>query len=89
MHFITAPIIRFTGSVFIKKVCQCRKPGTGMFLQAEERFRIDKAHSYMIGDKLLDVGSGSELWGSRDFGGNRVWSGHKPGNKRKGGETLI
>ena len=41
-----------------KKVCQCRKPGTGMFLQAEERFRIDKAHSYMIGDKLLDVEAG-------------------------------
>ena len=29
-----------------------------MFLQAEERFRIDKAHSYMIGDKLLDVEAG-------------------------------
>ena len=46
------------GICIYKKVCQCRKPGTGMFLQAEERFRIDKAHSYMIGDKLLDVEAG-------------------------------
>ena len=29
-----------------------------MFLLLLERLRIDKAHSYMIGDKLLDVEEG-------------------------------
>lgn len=41
-----------------KKECSCRKPGIGMFLQAEERFTADKSHSYMIGDKLLDTQAG-------------------------------
>lgn len=41
-----------------KKNCLCRKPGIGMFLQAEEQFAVDKAHSYMIGDKLLDTRAG-------------------------------
>ena len=40
-----------------KKVCQCRKPGTGMFLQAEERFRIDKAHSGI----LVGTGYGADI----------------------------
>ena len=38
--------------------CQCRKPGTGMFEMAEGRFDVDKAHSFMVGDKLLDVEAG-------------------------------
>ena len=38
-----------------KKECSCRKPGTGMFEEAAQRFEVDKAHSFMIGDKLLDV----------------------------------
>lgn len=43
-----------------KKVCHCRKPDTGMFEQAEEVFKngVDKAESYMIGDKLLDIEAG-------------------------------
>ena len=41
-----------------KKECSCRKPGTGMFLEAEQYFQVDKEHSYMIGDKLLDVEAG-------------------------------
>ena len=42
-----------------KKECRCRKPGIGMFEKAEERFSVDKGHSYMIGDKLLDVEAGN------------------------------
>lgn len=38
--------------------CHCRKPETGMFEMAEEYFQVDKAHSYMIGDKLLDTEAG-------------------------------
>lgn len=41
-----------------KKTCDCRKPGTGMFEMAQARFDVDKEHSYMIGDKLLDVEAG-------------------------------
>ncbi len=41
-----------------KKNCSCRKPGIGMFQRAEELFQVDKAHSYMIGDKLIDVQAG-------------------------------
>lgn len=41
-----------------KKKCHCRKPETGMFEMAENYFQIDKAHSYMIGDKLIDTAAG-------------------------------
>ena len=42
-----------------KKECSCRKPGTGRFEEAAQRFEVDKAHSFMIGDKLLDVEAGN------------------------------
>ena len=41
-----------------KKECRCRKPETGMFEMAEGFFQVDKAHSYMIGDKVLDTEAG-------------------------------
>lgn len=43
-----------------KTDCLCRKPGIGMFEQAEAELPsgIDKAHSYMIGDKLIDTQAG-------------------------------
>lgn len=41
-----------------KKKCHCRKPETGMFEMAEAYYSVDKAHSYMIGDKLLDTEAG-------------------------------
>lgn len=41
-----------------KTVCRCRKPDTGMFEQAEQLFEVDKAGSWMIGDKLIDVQAG-------------------------------
>lgn len=41
-----------------KVECSCRKPGTGLFLQAEGDFPVDKGHSYMVGDKLIDVEAG-------------------------------
>ncbi len=41
-----------------KRKCHCRKPETGMFQQAEALFPIDKAASWMIGDKLIDVEAG-------------------------------
>lgn len=43
-----------------KTECLCRKPGIGMFEQAERAFKegINKEDSYMIGDKLLDTEAG-------------------------------
>jgi len=41
-----------------KQSCHCRKPDIGMFEMAEKYFKVDKSHSYMIGDKLLDTEAG-------------------------------
>ena len=38
--------------------CHCRKPETGMFEMAEQDFVVDKASSWMIGDKLIDMEAG-------------------------------
>ena len=35
--------------------CDCRKPKPGMILQAMADYDIDKAHSFMVGDKLSDM----------------------------------
>lgn len=40
--------------------CHCRKPETGMFEMAEQYFDVDKEHSWMIGDKLIDVEAGKK-----------------------------
>ena len=41
-----------------KKECHCRKPDIGMFEMAASQFPVDRAHSFMIGDKILDVEAG-------------------------------
>ncbi|WP_373531369.1 D-glycero-alpha-D-manno-heptose-1,7-bisphosphate 7-phosphatase [Vampirovibrio sp.] len=39
--------------------CQCRKPETGMILQAQQAYpHIDLARSYVLGDKASDVAFG-------------------------------
>ena len=38
--------------------CHSRKPETGMFEMAEQDFDVDKASSWMIGDKLIDIEAG-------------------------------
>ena len=35
--------------------CECRKPGTLLYRQAAERFGIDLAQSWWVGDRLRDV----------------------------------
>jgi len=35
--------------------CNCRKPGTGLFWQAEKDLEIDMENSYAIGDKPRDL----------------------------------
>jgi D,D-heptose 1,7-bisphosphate phosphatase len=41
-----------------KIACDCRKPGTGMFRKAIEKFNIDAANSFMIGDSERDIQAG-------------------------------
>ena len=38
-----------------RKMCDCRKPGTGMLRQAARDHGIDLALSYVIGDKASDI----------------------------------
>lgn len=41
-----------------KQDCDCRKPKSGMLLQAIEELNIDPARSIMIGDKVEDIFAG-------------------------------
>ncbi len=41
-----------------KKICDCRKPKTGMILQATEDHEIDISKSWMIGDGINDIQTG-------------------------------
>lgn len=46
----------FEGEVKELKIeCECRKPKTGMALEAAKKYNIDLSSSYMIGDATLDV----------------------------------
>ena len=57
-YFFYCPHHPEHGIGIYKKQCHCRKPETGMFEMAEQYFEVDKAHSWMIGDKLIDVQAG-------------------------------
>ncbi|HEX5624079.1 MAG TPA: D-glycero-beta-D-manno-heptose 1,7-bisphosphate 7-phosphatase [Sulfuricurvum sp.] len=39
----------------IDGACRCRKPEPGMFLEAQQQYEIDMAHSVMIGDNERDI----------------------------------
>ena len=41
--------------------CNCRKPNTGLFEKAINEHNIDVKSSYMLGDKILDVGVGKKI----------------------------
>ena len=43
------------GDETYKKDCDCRKPKSGMFLDAQKHFEIDMEASVMIGDKADDM----------------------------------
>lgn len=38
--------------------CECRKPKTGMVVKAADRYNIDLADSWMIGDTTMDIQTG-------------------------------
>lgn len=41
--------------------CNCRKPNTGLFDMAINEHKIDVKKSYMLGDKILDIGAGKKI----------------------------
>ena len=41
-----------------KEDCECRKPKSGMLLEAIKALRIDPAQSIMVGDKIEDLKAG-------------------------------
>jgi D-glycero-D-manno-heptose 1,7-bisphosphate phosphatase len=47
-----------TGLPQYRKDCDCRKPKTGMLLQASKEFTIDLSKSFVIGDKMIDIQTG-------------------------------
>ncbi|MGL5050736.1 MAG: D-glycero-beta-D-manno-heptose 1,7-bisphosphate 7-phosphatase [Fusobacteriaceae bacterium] len=40
--------------------CSCRKPESGMLEEAIKEFNVDRENSYMVGDKLSDIGAGQK-----------------------------
>lgn len=49
----------FAGEVVaLKRVCDCRKPAPGLLLQAAQKYNVDLAASFMIGDSARDVEAG-------------------------------
>lgn len=56
------PDAGFPGEVAALKVdCGCRKPKPGMFLTAAQRFNVDLAGSYVVGDTTLDVAAAKAI----------------------------
>ena len=65
----------FDGEISELKInCECRKPKTGMFINAAEKFNIDLSNSWVVGDSENDVLAGKNagcmtaLIGSKNFG---------------------
>ena len=43
--------------------CECRKPGTLLYLQASETMRLDPARSWYVGDRWRDIAPAERLGG--------------------------
>jgi D-glycero-D-manno-heptose 1,7-bisphosphate phosphatase len=44
-----------------RKDCDCRKPKPGLLREAEKKFHIDLSRSYIIGDSIKDIETGSRV----------------------------
>lgn len=53
------PCSGYDGEILeLKTDCECRKPKPGMLLKAAEKYNIDLAHSWMVGDGENDICAG-------------------------------
>ena len=41
----------------LRQACHCRKPAPGMLLRAADELNLDLPRSYVVGDKLSDIGA--------------------------------
>ncbi len=41
-----------------RRICNCRKPESGLLLKAAEEMHLDLARSYAVGDRLIDLECG-------------------------------
>ena len=55
-----------------KKICDCRKPATGMLNAAVSKYKINKAQSFFVGDSDIDIecAKNAGITGIRYTGGN-------------------
>jgi D-glycero-D-manno-heptose 1,7-bisphosphate phosphatase len=67
----------------LRITCDCRKPQPGMVRQAQQRFAVDLERSFVVGDKLSDVGLAASV-GAR---GVLVRTGHGEGEAARAGEA--
>jgi D-glycero-D-manno-heptose 1,7-bisphosphate phosphatase len=51
----------------VSGACECRKPGTGLYLRAAREHAIDLRASLYVGDRLRDVEPGVKLGGTAIF----------------------
>lgn len=42
----------------LKMDCECRKPKTGMVMEAAKKYNLDLSHCYMVGDMTMDLEMG-------------------------------
>lgn len=59
--FYFCPHHPVAGIGFYKRICNCRKPNTGLFEKAARDFNTDIGHSYMIGDNIADIQAGNNF----------------------------
>ncbi len=56
------PDFGFEGEIrSLKKICNCRKPGIGMYAAASVRHDIDPSQSWVIGDRTADIRGGQNI----------------------------
>jgi histidinol-phosphate phosphatase family protein len=56
------PDFGFEGEIVsLKKNCNCRKPGVGMYAEASIRHNIDLCESWVIGDRTADIRAGQNI----------------------------
>jgi D-glycero-D-manno-heptose 1,7-bisphosphate phosphatase len=69
------------GTTMHTRVCDCRKPGTGLIDQAARDLAIDVSRSYMVGDKWSDVELGHRA-GATSILVRSGFAADDPGNAR-------
>ncbi|WLD91545.1 HAD family hydrolase [Alkalihalobacillus sp. AL-G] len=55
-----------------KAGCGCRKPEAGMILELAEKYEVDLAESYMVGDRKTDIDAGKKAGTKTIFIGNEI-----------------